>query len=676
MGNLVFFSVNVLKELYKVLLFLDGCVYWVVDTAYQTFVVVSRVRLFSTATFTDFASRIYAVIGIVMLFIIAFQLLTNIVDPDKMKSGDNSAEAIVKNVITTVIIIVILPTAFKYLYKIQEVVLTEDIIGNIIFDNSNDSGNYTVSKAGKTIVVNIYSAFINVYGESTDPYTSCQGKGYAFCDAYLNHFANSEDVDYGNVFVFTSKQKTADGNKEYGKEIANEIDAGSIEYKMIITLIAGGIAAALIVSFCIDMGVRVAKLSFFQLIAPIPAAFRILPKQKSIFDNWLKKLMSIYFEVFIRIAIVYFAVFLISKVSDVWNTAFASQTDVSSGLVNLLGKVIVILGILLFAKQAPKLIGDIFGIDSGGMKLGIKDKIKDAALIGSGTMIGKAANKLEGGVTGAAGRGYSALVNKQNVANALTRGFVNGYQTGGPQARAQMDDLYHEATGDLTGKAGAFGGADLAGRMKESAKADEKYSYKQVYTKRANKAEAKEQYQSGVKKYIDSYVAQNLNSKVKEGMDRAIASSPELKKAYAEYNGLKTETERASYLSKNEELQTVMTQVQTQVKTDLKVEAEGNVSYENISKDGNILKGLVAPEKQVRTKTERILQDAGLSKKEIKKIKTSAKIRNLQDKSTDGFEKAKARSEFGKVLEAFKKGEAPKASGSEKPSGGGTSEKK
>lgn len=57
-------------------------------------------------------------------------------------------------------------------------------------------------------------------------------------------------------------------------------------------------------------------------------------------------------------------------------------------------KVIVVLGIFAFAKQAPKLIGDVLGLDSGNIKLGIGGKLAANGAFGLAAMLG-------GGLTGA-----------------------------------------------------------------------------------------------------------------------------------------------------------------------------------------------------------------------------------------------------------------------------------
>lgn len=388
MANLFLVSSGVARFFYRILLSLDGIVYWALDTIYQVFLVIANVRIFSSSTFDTLANRIYSVIGIVMLFIIAFQLLTNIADPDKMNSGENSTGAIVKNIITSLIIIVLLPTAFKYMYKIQDLVLKEQIIGNIILGN-NTASKDEVNKMGSNINTSIFPAFVGVtnYPDTSTAEACKLSQSLTFCEAF-NKFTNTTDQWYGKVSIFSSPLKANKGiSRDYAKQISIEIDTGLVEYKWILSTLAGGFCVYILISFALDMGKRVAKLAYYQLIAPIPVAFRIIPKQQKVFDNWVKSLTTTYLEVFIRLIIVYFCAFLISSFTDLWANIFASQTGatgISGWLIEAAAKIVVIIGILMFMKEAPKLISKTFGFEGGDLSLGIGKKLGDTAVFGKG----------------------------------------------------------------------------------------------------------------------------------------------------------------------------------------------------------------------------------------------------------------------------------------------------
>ena len=188
------------------------------------------------------------------------------------------------------------------------------------------------------------------------------------------------------------------------------------------------------------MAVRCAKLAVLQIISPVPILARIIPGQESIFNNWIKKTMATFMEVFIRIAIIFFCIYLISTVSRSGGINFSH--DILSGVsgrgVESTAKVAIILGILMFAKQAPGFISQIFGIDSGNMKLGIKDKLASAGVFAGGAALGAGTTALvrnarEGyanGIKNGKNKGLSMLSGLKSGIAGGGSGFVRGLKRG------------------------------------------------------------------------------------------------------------------------------------------------------------------------------------------------------------------------------------------------------
>ena len=181
------------------------------------------------------------------------------------------------------------------------------------------------------------------------------------------------------------------------------------------------------------------KLMFFQIIAPIPVICRVIPggKLKDVFSDWMKKTISTYIEVFIRIAIIYLGVFMISQVTgNFQNIPLPGLTATQ----RLAAKALIIMGVVIFMRQAPKLIGDMFHLDSGSMKLGLMDKLAMGGALAAASTVGGAGGMLlkngagaiknvrnaEGfrNKVGAAIRGLGSTV--AGTASGATRGFKAG----------------------------------------------------------------------------------------------------------------------------------------------------------------------------------------------------------------------------------------------------------
>ena len=174
----------------------------------------------------------------------------------------------------------------------------------------------------------------------------------------------------------------------YTKFVSSADDGDILDFNFLLSLIAGAVLVYVGVSFCIDMAVRLVKLVFYQLIAPIPIFMRVLPDTKfsGTFDSWLKVTLTCYAEVFVRVGTIYFAVYLCEQMIkshfltyDIWQYGF---------FMAIFAKAFILMGIIIFMRQLPKLLSEVTGIDSSNMKIGIKDKLKDAGVFTAGAAVG------------------------------------------------------------------------------------------------------------------------------------------------------------------------------------------------------------------------------------------------------------------------------------------------
>ncbi|MDE6285275.1 MAG: hypothetical protein K2M17_05970, partial [Bacilli bacterium] len=377
--------------IFSFLLFIDGIIYDFIRYAYEIFIFLAKINLFEEGDYQDIVSRIYLILGVVMLFILAYSLLKAVVNPDDFAKGDNSVPNIIKNVLISLIIITILPTVFTVAFNIQAAVLNSDIIPKVILGGKNISQEDITDKGGNTIAFNTFSAFyrpnedfcrkeLGINGNLTDEqYDECASKigtnqgilesHFLDPDKYLSDAYN--EVSNEGVSFITFAQ------------FSDAADSKTIDYTPIISSLTGLGLFLLILSFCIDLAIRVIKLMFFQILAPIPVICRVLPgDKKKIFDSWVKETMATFLDAFIRITIMYLGVYLITLV--VYKVKNGSVVGLSNlGITQrMLVVVFLIIGIVLFVKQAPKLIKDIFGIDTGKTWQSLKTLMASTAVVG------------------------------------------------------------------------------------------------------------------------------------------------------------------------------------------------------------------------------------------------------------------------------------------------------
>ena len=446
----------------KIMLWIDSVIYWAVSMVYQLFIKLATIRLFDNEFFGDFANRIYAILGVFMLFYLAYALLNALINPDKL-TGDKGVSKVASNLVISLILLGLIPTIFDYAYRIQNYILSSNLIGAIILNTSTTNPNNTETETGAETARNeeamvrfgdsmafvVMNAFINP--DNYNVYMADDYTWFNFKADVLERSDYSALNGLGDATVYAQN--------EVGNENRTDV---VVDYYVVISTLVGGFLLYVIISFTLDLGVRVIKFAFCQLVAPIPIIMRAMPGKKSTFDKWLKMTLSIYFEVFVRVAIMYIAVYFIQ--------AIVTTEDIFAQFTGLQGKialVIIILGIFAFAKQAPKMLSDMLGIESGNMKLGIGEKLKASGFLGAA--IGGFGGSLVGAATGGIGGAAVSLFNGAGL-SGFRLGAMNGWKNKGMQFGKQRKDIYSTLTGDYKNSPGWFGGSSLYDRFKAASK--------------------------------------------------------------------------------------------------------------------------------------------------------------------------------------------------------------
>jgi hypothetical protein len=182
-----------------------------------------------------------------------------------------------------------------------------------------------------------------------------------------------------------------------------------------------------------------------------------------VFDNWVKGLTGTYIGVFIRLMIVYFCIFLINVIPAAWDGIIKAGGGSDRTIVNAMVVILLIFGVFIFMKEAPKLITQMFGISEGDMSMGIGKKLAGAAVVGGLVAKGQAAGKkyagkAYGGLTGALGGGWDSMMNGEGFGAGFRAGGLGGWDAGGRQFGKQRLESYKSRTGDYKGKPGLWGG--------------------------------------------------------------------------------------------------------------------------------------------------------------------------------------------------------------------------
>lgn len=456
-----------LSPLRAICMAIDGVLYSLLDNAYDLVIKLSTAELLKHSTIKSLTGNLYIIFGVVAFFRLALLLVNAIIDPEKLNEKGKGLSNIFFRVVGMVILLAVTPFLFEMSYDLQGKLVGADASENIIFKtilgNNANIASPKNSNAGKALQNIALSSLITIDKEYLVNDKQCN-VGENDCGFYpLTCVPNNDDEGtctlqggyvYGDNCSWPNCQKAVDKyNEMYVAEdmspaklaayagTSKKIEVEGVEqevyvynYMFIITGIVGVAMTYIIISFAIDIAVRMFELIVLEILSPLFIATFVDPKsaQSGPFKNWLSAVGKSYASLYIRLAIIALMVLLVSIINQ--SKMFQSMGDVSGW-----AKIFMVIGLLIFAKKAPKWIGDMIGIkgDGGLGGLSIGKKLGGMALAGG--LASKGLDKLKG-------QGKKTLDNTgKRVKNKLGRAFSGAVAAN--EARKQSKDL--AARGEL-----------------------------------------------------------------------------------------------------------------------------------------------------------------------------------------------------------------------------------
>ena len=499
-----YMNASTLNDLIRLIMStIDRNAYFILSIAYQIFFNVATAELFSNALVKDFYYRCQLIIGVFMLFKFAVTILEGIVDPNKATDKKAGAGKIVSRIITSLIILALITPInipnprnewerqlnnngiiFGALYSLQNRILSNNTIGKLVLgtteteENNNNNTSVTggaasfigdvsdavsygivgTSTASNRFASSILRAFLRINlepdkskwktEEGKDPEyfnenRACPNMSNKVLNIYKNPDANPQEL----LTLVNVDCETASGSGLASLWGSIKILAGAGTYAFAYSFLLSGISALIIaiilIGYTVDIAIRAIKLAVLRLIAPIPIISHMSisakeAKGEDTFSLWTKAIISTYIDLFIRLIIIYFVIYLIQ---DMLQNGIVIRTG--TGIVGAISFVFIVIGLFLFARQAPKFIRDVLGIQGTGSNIGLSAILASAGAIRQGGTLrdarwaaqdavnnninaynsGKAAPGL--GMTYNAGRDLAAQMitgNDKMTARAMARG--------------------------------------------------------------------------------------------------------------------------------------------------------------------------------------------------------------------------------------------------------------
>lgn len=457
--------INLSKILRGICGSVDKVLFTLMNYMYKLFFTVTSTDLFNNDTMLKFYGRIQLIIGVFMIYELTVSTLKSIVNPSDFTDDSKGLSSIITRILFSLFMLVLITPIsidnpqnnyerqinnngilFGTLYSLQNSLIENNTLGQLVLgdsssiqssDENSDSNSLEGSFDTASFTTAIVKTFYKINLKESSERTHEEDKA----DYEIQSNRMCEDVNYDDDYI--------NNNSDFNKIIDKINDnCGSVDkkyqyaYTSILPAIAAIIISIILLSYTIDVGVRAVKLAVLRLIAPIPIIkYMSTDEEKNkAFSSWTKSLTSTYLDLFLRLAIMYFAFYLIEGIT----TGGAIQINTDDNIIGSLATIAIIIAILTFASQAPKFIGDAIGIEMDDFKMfgGIGSAMGIGALAGgaigstiAGARASWAATEKNGSHTGnSQSKILKGLNLGKNVASAIGSGIAGGI--GGTMAGA------------------------------------------------------------------------------------------------------------------------------------------------------------------------------------------------------------------------------------------------
>lgn len=363
---------------------LDSVFFFILRGVYQVFFNVSTAEILSNELIRDFYYRCQLVIGVFMLFKLSVTILEGIMDPARITDKKAGAGKIISRIITSLVILALITPInipnpqnewekqvnnngllFGALYSLQERILSNNTIGKLVLgtadgiDDATAQGQ-TLAEDADEFAVNILRGFLRINVKQDSQVET--GK---------DPEVNRDNWICSDIPDDQIKTIQTGPTEEMLKLVNEDCSAG---FRFAYLPLIGGIVALVIsvvlILYTIDVAIRALKLAILRLIAPIPIISHMSisakeGKGEDAFSSWVRSLTSTYLELFIRLAIMYFVIYLIH---DMIENGIVINTG--TGIVGILSFIFIVIGIFIFARQAPKFIENSLGMKGSAGAIG------------------------------------------------------------------------------------------------------------------------------------------------------------------------------------------------------------------------------------------------------------------------------------------------------------------
>lgn len=330
--------------------FLCSIIYGLITGLFNIFERLTNMDLLdqSNININGIYQRMTMIITIIMIFYITFEFVKYVLQPDTINDKEKGVEGIIKRIVIAILLIAFIPTVFTTAMKLQDRILETNVIPKVIFGQKD----FDYKNAGSNFAGDVFAAFYRVN------YEECTTKGDCKeAKAEVERVVGLWKERNGLGALITAQ----------GKQLI-DITNTSVQFDGLLAVIFGCFTLYVIFLYCIDLGVRFVQLLFLQIIAPVAAISYIIPQKDSMLNKWIKQVTTTYLDVFIRYAVLYFMLLIVSILSS--SMDFYELSSGGGNQIDIIMYIFIIMGLLIFVQRAPKLIEELFPKSSGAASIG------------------------------------------------------------------------------------------------------------------------------------------------------------------------------------------------------------------------------------------------------------------------------------------------------------------
>ena len=310
------------------------------DKVYNIFIEILNGTLLTPEVINGFMNRIYLLVGILIFFRIALTMIKYIVSPETFLDDKVGAGNLVKRIVLGMVLIVAIPLIFTTANNLQSAIIKDRIIEKTILPDYAYNELVGKGDTGKKLAMTAFLGFFSWNSSVSPSANSLVYSNYEQVIAY-------KDISMFNKDVINYKHN----------------DVFIINYIPILSTLAVGYVLYMLLKYAMELALRMLKLSFLQIIAPIVIInYMLNPRSDEAMRKWTTTTVSTYVVMFIRVMTLWFvslmAFYLTNGIPEADGGA---NSLITSG--DPFVKAVIVLALFAFLKDLPKLLSELLGLD-------------------------------------------------------------------------------------------------------------------------------------------------------------------------------------------------------------------------------------------------------------------------------------------------------------------------